>query len=727
MEKPRRLTTEEIEDLVSVIGSSSEASIRSPAKECSKVANESLKKRLRRDLSRISITPLGLTDLKDQLLRYFIRSKAIPGTPVGFQVSESIGGPTTQMSLNSFKAAGSSAASETGQGIERIQQLIDLTKKPKVTVTKVHFSRKHSYAEAFNSIRKNILEVNVGRLVSNYNISSKQDIEESPHWWYESFEELYGEIPVSDYVLRLEMDIKNMVAFGITMEDIASAIEKEHPRTIKVVFSPLSLGLVDIYAIEDILIERLESGEEEIVNPELIADNVSNIFLNTIIVDNLDKVYIKGIRGATKAFPVSTPLLSILDSETPYPKVEAVWILRFNPDRIFTTGITAEMFSNLLTLLNLSNQVRSPTLILCESLQNPSQVIKEALASGETPKEILDASEYYFVEVQGGKYSELLDLEGVNPLLTVSNNIHEIYETLGIEAARKFYIGELYDLFVMQDLYIDVRHITLMADFISNVGILSAINATGIGRQNIGALAKSTYRRQMEVISKAAVAGEFYKVKSISSQVLLGKPPTTGTGYIDVITKELPPAKETISSSSLAEGIDDLAGVVLGDQHFSLNKEDLEEIFGPGNAPPLTPTSYGTGLKTPTTFFPSAGQLSAGKTTIGPTPKLSPLQQIVPAPVVPNNLVEVEPLISTVTSYTRENQVTVSAVEQPSIRETIPHGERNQDNVIKAERKASTKLRLPSVGSRFTFSTNLPRLQEQRVEKKSTADLLRNL
>jgi len=367
----------------------------------------------------------------------------------------------------------------------------------------------------------------------------------------------------------------------------------------------------------------------------------------------------------------------------------------------------------LLNLLNIPNEVRGSLTVITESLTRPSAVIKEILGSENAPAKIVEAAEYHFVEVQGGKYSDLLSLDNVNPRLTVSNNIHDIYETLGIEAARKFYIGELYNLLITQNLYIDVRHITLMADFVSNVGILSAINATGIGRQNIGALAKSTYRRQMEVISKAAVSGELYKVKSVSAQVLLGKRPTIGTGYgTDYISLTPPtsaePPKE-INPASFSQSIDDLADIVFGTKQYPTNNQELEDVYEHGNLPPLTPTSHGT------------------KLTIGPTPRLSPLQQIVSAPIVPNNLVEVEPIISQVPVYTRTNDVTIVAIEQPSLHQDISHGERNESLVERAETKLSNKLKLPSTGRRFTFSRTAPVIKEQPIPERNVEELLNNL
>jgi len=52
----------------------------------------------------------------------------------------------------------------------------------------------------------------------------------------------------------------------------------------------------------------------------------------------------------------------------------------------------------------------------------------------------------------------------VDPTRTVSNNIMEIFETLGIEAVRKALINELRVVLNVYDIYINYRHLSTLCD-----------------------------------------------------------------------------------------------------------------------------------------------------------------------------------------------------------------------------------------------------------------------
>lgn len=689
---PRKLTFEEIEDIVSVIGSDAEVSVRSPIQDVTNTVNEALKNKLRADLSKINITPLGIPELKEATRHYFLRSRVVPGTPVGYQVSESIGGPTTQMSLNAFHTAGS--GSDSSQGIERIQQLIDLTKKPKVIVTQTHFYEHLNYESAYMKIRREILDVSVGSLVEDYDIENIEFITQDRPWWYDLYEEIYSEVPEIDYILRLNMNVKNMVAFGVTMEEVAEAIERGNASTVKAVFSPMNIGIIDVYPIKETLVDRLEG------HGTLYMENAANIFLNSIVVDNLDNLRIKGVPGAKKAFPQSTPVLNILEEEFPYPDQKDIWVLRLSRRRMFVTGVTKDKLVNLISLIPslqiIEAEEEDPDHIFVYSEEGkPWDVIKKVLADKNTAAAIINASQYYFIEIQGGKYVDILSLDDVRPELTVSNNIHDIYEVLGVEAARKFYIREFYNLFVLQDLYVFAGHLELMADFVTNMGILSAINTTGIGRQAIGSLAKATYRKPMDILYRAASAGEVNDIRSVSASVLLGQRPRIGTGYVDLlpdkkreaeILSTLRRPEAQIASTDFSDSIDQLSNLVTGEKVFTVSDADLDLMFSSSNPPPLTTSYLGTAI-----------------TRIGPTPEVEPLEQIRPLKVVSEQLLEVAPAL--------EQQIEKEERIESAISTTLP----------------PSRFRLPTLGGGFSFTrTSLP-IREREVTLRSTEELLAGL
>ncbi len=126
----------------------------------------------------------------------------------------------------------------------------------------------------------------------------------------------------------------------------------------------------------------------------------------------------------------------------------------------------------------------------------------------------------------------------VDPYETTSNNIHEIYAILGIEAARKMLYKEISDVFEMSGSYVNSRHIALLVDIITNRGGLMSIDRHGINKSDRGPLAKCSFEETPDIIARAAIFGELDKVKSVSANIMLGQEVPIGTGAVDILFDE---------------------------------------------------------------------------------------------------------------------------------------------------------------------------------------------
>ena len=73
----------------------------------------------------------------------------------------------------------------------------------------------------------------------------------------------------------------------------------------------------------------------------------------------------------------------------------------------------------------------------------------------------------WIIHTEGSNLKEILDMDGIDHVRTTTNNIHEIGEVLGIEAARQSIINEAQNTLSEQGLSVDVRHIMLVADIMT--------------------------------------------------------------------------------------------------------------------------------------------------------------------------------------------------------------------------------------------------------------------
>ena len=86
----------------------------------------------------------------------------------------------------------------------------------------------------------------------------------------------------------------------------------------------------------------------------------------------------------------------------------------------------------------------------------------------------------YILYTEGSNLKDVFDVEGVDTRRTRTNNINEISQVLGIEAARNAIIHEAVSTLNEQGILVDVRHIMLVADMMCMEGEVKQIGRHGI-------------------------------------------------------------------------------------------------------------------------------------------------------------------------------------------------------------------------------------------------------
>jgi len=141
----------------------------------------------------------------------------------------------------------------------------------------------------------------------------------------------------------------------------------------------------------------------------------------------------------------------------------------------------------------------------------------------------------YIVVTAGSNLSEVLQLEGVDAYRTTTNNIFEIKEVLGIEAARQAVIDEVFKVIENQGFNIDIRHIMLVADTMCISGDVKGITRYGVVSEKASALARASFETPIKHIINAALIGEVDNLNSVVENVMLNQPVPIGTGVPDLI------------------------------------------------------------------------------------------------------------------------------------------------------------------------------------------------
>ena len=149
-------------------------------------------------------------------------------------------------------------------------------------------------------------------------------------------------------------------------------------------------------------------------------------------------------------------------------------------------------------------------------------------------KVIIRRDEEWIIHTEGSNLKDILDMDGIDHVRTTTNNIHEIGEVLGIEAARQSIINEAQNTLSEQGLSVDVRHIMLVADIMTSEGTVKSIGRHGISGEKSSVLARAAFEETGKHLLHASIRGEVDDLTGIIENIIIGQPIPLGTGSVGV-------------------------------------------------------------------------------------------------------------------------------------------------------------------------------------------------
>jgi len=181
---------------------------------------------------------------------------SLPGELVGIIAAQSIGEPSTQMTLNTFHLAGVAAKSNVTRGVPRLKELLKATAKPKAISLTVYL--KPEYRENKDKVREVAQDLELTLL---RDITVKSSIYYDPEddntivgedkeliEFYKLFEERQDDaegtttaagetVKYSRWLLRLELDRERMFNKNISMDDISYILNNNYGQNVNLVYS----------------------------------------------------------------------------------------------------------------------------------------------------------------------------------------------------------------------------------------------------------------------------------------------------------------------------------------------------------------------------------------------------------------------------------------------------------------------------------------------------------
>ena len=423
----------------------------------------------------------ALEILLETIILSYKRAIVAPGEMVGMIAAQSIGEPTTQLTLNTFHYAGVASKSNVTRGVPRIEEILSLSAELKNPSLTVYLKPEdETDKDKAHSIMYMLEHTKLQEVVKNMSISFDPDdlntlIDEDKETMlqYREFESMIDEClentgdkpetEKSKWILRMEMDAEIMLEKNITMDDINFTLNNAYPNEISCVYSDYN---------SDKLIFRIR---------------MNNVIKNSS-------------KNAAKKGKVN-----------PLDQSDQIYLLKNFQDQLLENIV-------------LRGVKKIDKVILRKIKDNMVE------KSGSYKKE-----EIWVLDTIGTNLLEVLGLDYIDSTRTISNDIIEIFNVLGVEAARKAIYTELAEVIEFDGTYLNYHHMSVLCDRMSYNSKLVSIFRHGINNDNIGPIAKASFEETPEMFLKAARHGELDTMRGISANVMCGQEGIVGTNCFQVV------------------------------------------------------------------------------------------------------------------------------------------------------------------------------------------------
>lgn len=165
-------------------------------------------------------------------------------------------------------------------------------------------------------------------------------------------------------------------------------------------------------------------------------------------------------------------------------------------------------------------------------------------ASGVSRVLVTAEAGQWVIRTDGSNLPPILETKGIDPTKTISNHVHEIAKTLGIEAARNLLVKEAIGVLEEQGLDVDIRHIMLVSDIMTLTGEVQQIGRHGISGKKSSVLARAAFEITVPNIVAAAVKGETDPLRGVTENVIVGQSIPIGTGLVNLYMDTLAQQEE---------------------------------------------------------------------------------------------------------------------------------------------------------------------------------------
>lgn len=466
--------------------------------------------------------PQGLQWLFGEITHQFHRALAHPGEVVGAMAAQSIGEPATQMTLNTFHFAGVGSKNIT-LGVPRLKELINVSKTVKTPSLTVYLKPNIARdQDAAKSVQSHLEHTTLEKVTSYAQI-------------------VYDPNP-TDTIIEAD---KQWVSEYYEFPDDEDLPSKLGPWVLRI-------QLIERF-ITDKQLTMKEIGEK--ICAEFSSDEIDCIWTDDNSEDLVIRIRIK-FQDANKDRQGGSGGDDADDSED---------------ENRFLQRLMSQYLSNI-TLRGIHGITK------VYMREEKSQIYDPVTGS-------FKPSSQWVLDTDGCNLAAVLCVEEVDATRTISNDIVEVFEVLGIEAVRRALLREMRAVISFDGSYVNYRHLATLCDVMTQKGHLMSITRNGINRVDKGCLSKCSFEETVEILMMAAAFAETDHLRGVTEHVMFGQLAPFGTGLCDLVIDE---AKLKQTNPNYDTSYTSVMGSIHGQQQQSVTGlEDVTSPFSDGGGCPL--------------------------------------------------------------------------------------------------------------------------------------------
>ncbi|HLD98604.1 MAG TPA: DNA-directed RNA polymerase subunit A' [Candidatus Nanoarchaeia archaeon] len=217
-----------------------------------------------------------------------------------------------------------------------------------------------------------------------------------------------------------------------------------------------------------------------------------------------------------------------------------------NPKAIKQTHVSINTIAERLTEKGHKVTVKNESIVLNVSEMNFKEMyklkekMKDIIISGIKGINqvlIVKRERDYVILTAGSNLKEVIGFKGVNKERTITNDLYELADVFGIEAARLAIMNEIFKVINSQGLDIDERHLKLVADAMTVDGEIRGMTRMGIISKKSSILARASFETPIKHFVNATIKGSRDELLSVIENIILNQPVPVGTGLPGLFVK----------------------------------------------------------------------------------------------------------------------------------------------------------------------------------------------